>query len=214
MIRWLQPLGAILLVFALLASASPAQKKKKIKDLKPAPRTVWDLTGGAVFITDGQLENGSCFRFSGRATAPEFFDNLKRVDDENGTTYTHDGKVVTEFPEQLDVALTIRDSPCSFDLKATAVRPPLTREAMSQLQLRLFWKDGIHMKRVEKYTADKLVITPLEPYSSDAAPELPKRFQWNYTLVVPSGGVPLTNSLVFAIVTPEGKIAARSAARL
>ena len=39
------------------------------------------------FETDGSLNEMSCFRIYGRVTAKEFFDSLKRIDDNRGTTY-------------------------------------------------------------------------------------------------------------------------------
>jgi len=40
------------------------------------------------------------------------------------------------------------------------------------------------------------------------------RFEWSYQLLVPSAGIPLTDSLVFIFRTNDEHIAARVAARL
>src|ERR1700751_5271152 len=73
-------------------------KKKAAKITK---RTAWNLDGGVFFATDGHLENGSCFRLSGQLTAPDFFDGLRRVDTDDGTSYLLRAKTVTEFPDEL-----------------------------------------------------------------------------------------------------------------
>jgi hypothetical protein len=190
----------------------PENPKKKAP--KVPKRTVWNLDGGAFFVTDGHLENGSCFRLSGGATAPDFFDGLRRVDTDDGTAYFRHDKPVTEFPDELLVTFHLRDSPCSGDLKDTAVRPPLTPEIISALRLHFYWKDGIALRPVEGSKRTTASVTRLMPFAKQAADELAPRFQWNYTFTIQSAGVPLTNDLVLIIESEDHKIAARTAARL
>jgi hypothetical protein len=188
--------------------------EKTAKEIKRAKRTVWNLDGGVFFATDGHLPNGSCFRLSGQMTAPDFFDGLRRVETDDGTTYVLRGKVVTVYPDEVFISLHLFDFPCTLDLKDTAVRPPLTREIMSTLRLNFFWKDGIALRPVESSKRTAAAIRRLTPYSPDAAEELAPRFEWNYSFTIQSEGVPLTNDLVFIIETEDHKIAARTAARL
>jgi hypothetical protein len=188
--------------------------KAKKKPAKTTKRTVWNLDGGVFFATDGHVQNGSCFRLSGQLTAPGFFDGLRRVDTDDGTTYSLRDKTVTEFPDELFITLHLLDSPCSQDLKDTAVRPPLTPELMRTLSLRFHWKDGIAMRPVEFSMRTSANVTVLPPFSAQAAAELAPRYQWNYTFVVYSAGVPLTEDLVMIIENEDHKIAARTAARL
>ena len=70
--------GISFVLAAYALTAVPAQKP--VKDLKPLGKTVWNLEGGAFFATDGRIPNGPCFRLTGQATAPEFFENLKRIE--------------------------------------------------------------------------------------------------------------------------------------
>jgi hypothetical protein len=186
----------------------------KKKPPKTTKRTVWNLDGGVFFATDGHLQNGSCFRLSGQLTAPGFFDGLRRLDTDDGTTYLLRDKTITEFPDQLFLTLHLLDSPCSQDLKDTAVRPPLTPEIMRTLSLHFYWKDGIAMRPVAFSMRTSAHVTPLAPFSAQAAAELAPRYQWNYTFVVYSAGVPLTDDLVLIIENEDHKIAARTAARL
>jgi hypothetical protein len=184
------------------------------KKPKSSKRTVWDLDGGVFFATDGHLENGSCFRLSGQVTARDFFDGLRRVDTDDGTTYFLRNKVVTEFPEELSVTLHLLDFPCSRDLKDTAVRPPLTQEIVSSLRLHFYWKDGVTLRPVEGSKRVSASVTRIAPFAPQASEELAPRFQWNYTFTVPSADVPVTNDLVLIIESENRKIAARTAARL
>lgn len=189
--------------------ADPAAKSPK-----GPKRTVWNLDGGAFFSTDGHLANGSCFRLSGQMTAPDFFDGLRRVDTPEGSIYTFRDQIVTDYPPQLFVILHVRDFPCTFDLKDTTVRPPLSRELMSTLHLNFFWKEGIAMRPVESIKRTNASAKRLAPYSTEAADELAPRFEWNYSFLIESAGVPLTNGLVLVIEDEEHKIAARVAAHL
>ena len=147
-------------------------------------------------------------------TAPDFFDCLLRLDTHDGSAYFRHDKPVTVFPDELLITLYLRDSPCSSDLKDTAVRPPLTPEIISALRLHFYWKDGIALRPVEGSKRTAASVTRLLPFAKLAADELAPRFQWNYTFTIESAGVPLTNDLVFIIESEDHKIAARTHARL
>jgi len=187
------------------------QKKKPPKVPK---RTVWNLDGGVFFATEGHLESGSCFKLSGGMTAPDFFDGLRRVDTDEGTTYLLNDKPVTEFPDELLLTMHLLDYPCSRDLKDTAVRPPLTPEIISALRLHFYWKHGVALRPVDSSKRTNASVTRLVPFATQADDELAPRFQWNYTFTIQSAGVPLTNDLVLIIESEDHKIAARTAARL
>ena len=190
------------------------KEEKPEKAVRGPKRTVWNLDGGVFFSTDGHLPNGSCFRLSGQLTAPDFFDGLRRVDTTDGSTYVLHEKVVTVYPPELFLTLHLLDFPCTFDLKDTVVRPPLTREIMSTLRLNFYWKDGIAMRPVGTSKRTAASVKRLAPYSADAASELAPRFEWNYAFTVGGENVPLINDLVLVIETEDHKIAARVAARL
>src|SRR5690349_17602676 len=206
---------SLALACALAAQSSAGRPgKEKKKEGRSREHRVWNLDGGAFFVTDGGLANGACFRLGGRVMAPDFFRNLKRVDDADGTTYRRGHEIITDFPDELLVEFEIRDSPCSPDLKDTKPRPALTPEMLATLKLRLFWKASLEMRPVHNAKITETETRPLEPYASDAKKELPQRYEWFYAMTVPSAGVPLTDSLVFVLETPDGHFAARVAARL
>src|SRR5262249_48614611 len=154
-------------------------------ELRHVGKTVWNLEGGAFFATDGRMPNGSCFRINGQVTAPEFFDKLKRIDDENGTKFVRGAEAVTEYPPRLDVSILIHDVPCSFRLKDQTFSPPLTKEEVGRLRLRMFWKHGIELRRTANYADPEMRIRELKPdLKPDVAPgadELLKRYEWNLT---------------------------------
>jgi hypothetical protein len=54
----------------------------------------------------------------------------------------------------------------------------------------------------------------LQPYASEFGTQLPEKLEWLFEFDVPSAGVPVTDSLVVVLSTPDGFIAARAAARM
>jgi hypothetical protein len=198
--------------FPLAALAAAQHKAQEVYD--HGARTVWNLDCGAYFATDGDLPNGTCFRWAGHVTAPDFFVGLRRFDDDNGTVYMRGKEIVRTFPEKLFVTFSIRDIPCTPDLKAGAAQPPLTPEMLSTLRFGLFWKNGVEMHLIRNYQRDLEELKPIEPYATDLAKDLPMRYVWTFNLTVPSKNVPITDSLVFILATPDGKLAARVSARL
>jgi len=186
------------------------------KPPKPGKRTVWNLEGGVFFATDGHLPNGSCFRLAGQMIAPEFFAGLRRVDTDQGTSYIAHDKVVTEYPGQVQIVLHLLDYPCSPDLKDTIVRPPITREIMSTLHLKFYWKEGLHMSPVEDSKRIGASVRRVASYASGPAvgEEVAPRFEWDYAFTVNSEKIPLVNDLVLVIENEQHKICARVAARL
>jgi hypothetical protein len=203
-------LAALLLcVQPLFAAAQkPGEKGKHI------PRTVWNFDGGVFLQTDGSLSENTCFRLAGRVIATDFFDNLKRVDDDAGTTFVHGKDAVTEFPDQVKLLFVIRDMPCPSQLNDVSSRVYLTREMMSQLHLTLYWKRGVDLRPIDKLKGGIYSVTKVAPYAAELANELPERLQWSYELEIPSAGVPLTDALVLIFRRADGRIAARVAARL
>jgi hypothetical protein len=197
---------AFLIVLACAPGASLSQAKHD--------KSVWRYDGGVLFETDGSLPNGVCFRVSGNATSPEFFDNLKRTDDGHGTVFRRGLENVTQFPDQLLLSFFIRDESCTPGLHQVGTHMYLTREMVGSMQLSLYWKRGVDLRQVKNIREVRASVERVVPYATALAAELPPRFEWSYQLLVPSAGVPLTDSLVFVFRTVEGRLAARVAARL
>ncbi len=199
--------GVAFLIFLGCAPGASLSQPKRNK-------TVWNYDGGVFFATDGSLPNGACFRVSGGMNAGDFFDRLKRVDDEHGTVFRRGPETVIQFPEVLAVSFAIRDLPCDPGLHDNGPRTYLTREMMGHLQLMVYWKSGLDLRAVNNVRGVQTRVERIFPHATALAAELPQRFEWSYQLLVPSAGVPLTDSLVLVFRTDEGRIAARVAARL
>jgi hypothetical protein len=208
----------VILIVALLLCGQPsalglAQQKPGDKP-KRIPKTIWNFDGGVFLETDGSLSENTCFRLAGHLVDKGFFDNLKRIDDSQGTRYLRGKEIVTEFPEHLKLLFVIHDQPCPSQLQDPKGRQYLTREMMSTLHLSLFWKRGVDLRPAENFKVKFFSVEPIPPYATELAKELPKRFQWAYELEIASAGIPLSDSLVLILRRDDGRIAARVAARL
>jgi hypothetical protein len=205
---------AFFLAAISLAAVASSASQKPPKDTKPLPRTVWSLEGGAFFATDGKIPNGPCFRMLGQVSAPGFFEKLKRVDDNEGTRYVRETEAVREFPPRMEVSITIHDFPCSFQLREKGFASWLTKEDVGKLRLRLYWKRGVELRQTTWAQPPRLLVRTLVPNIKPEANDLPERYEWNITFALPCEGVPIEDSLVFVLETPEGSVAARTSARL
>src|SRR5580692_1942334 len=207
-------------IFSLALAASfvffpaSAQSPKKTKHAKPPDPKVENYYGGVFLIGDGGIPDGPCFRINGRVTSAGFFNDLKSYDSDDGTIFRLGTNEVTQFPDKVLLSLTIRDQPCSTGLQPVGTGVYLTQDAMGSLRLSLYWKHGVDLRPAGKVAVVHFSVSPIAPYATELAAELPKRFIWSYEFGIPGSGVPLTDSLVLIFRTADGHIAARLAARL
>ena len=208
--------SAILAVALLPLPASGAIQKpqKAKKKAKSVPQDVMNFEGGIFFETDGSVSDITCFRLNGRVTSEHFFDNFKRLDDVHGTQYRRGQDTLTEFPEELRVSLIIFDFPCASQLDHLGPRRYLTQDMMRTLRFSFYWKRGLELRHIENTRQDGARAEPVELYNTGNKEELAKRYRWYIDFIVPSAGVPLTDRLVVVVRMPDGRTAARVAARL
>ncbi|HTZ31339.1 MAG TPA: hypothetical protein VMH31_02725 [Methylomirabilota bacterium] len=189
---------------APLSSAAPASQ-----------RTTWNYDGGLLIITDGAIGTAPCFRLSGRVTAPNFFENLRREDSKTGTLFHRGHDIVTEFPDKLHVSFVLYDTPCDYSLRQAGTRVFLTRAMVSSLRLSFYWKHGLKLRPAPGIVPGHFETHRIMPDRVDpAVADLPEMFEWYFEFDVPSEGVPVTDSLVVVLHQSDGKIAARAAARM
>jgi hypothetical protein len=178
-------------------------------------KEVWNYDGGVIFATDGSIPEGPCFRISGRLTAPNFFDNLKRINTpDEGAVFRRGNETLSDFPDQLTLAFVLFDLPCPEQMDHTGPRTYLTRSLMSSVHLYMYWKRGVELRAVEGVKPKYFSVDPIIPYAAAKAHDLPQKLEWAYEFEIPSAGVPLTDSLVLILRTADGHMAARVAARL
>ena len=197
-------LAVLLLLAAPLAALAQSKHEK----------TVWSFDGGVPLITDGSIPDGPCFRLTGRMFAPEFFENLKRVDSELGTIYRRGNDVVSVFPEKMQLDFMIYDRPCNDQVQVTGERAYLTRALMNSLRLSFFWKHGMSLRPAKGIAPKLMEARPVPAYGAGQVKDLPEKYEWWFKFDVPSENVPVTDSLVVLVRTADGHIAARVAARM
>ncbi|SRR5260370_19551812 len=204
-------LFALLFFFFLVPRAS-AQAKHKNHD--GSEKSVWSYDGGVFFETDGSLPNGVCFRVHGRMSSNDFFDELKRIDTDQATIFRRGTETVTKFPDTVTISFAIRDLLCPAGVQQVGARAYLTQKMIDGLRLSIYWKHGVDLRPAKGMKEINSRVDRIAPYAASLAAELPARYEWSYELVVPSAGVSLSDSLAFIFRTPDGRIAARVAARL
>lgn len=197
---------AVLLLLAAFAPFLPAQPNHE--------KAVWNYDGGLLLLTDGAFPSGPCFRLSGRATAPGYFDNLKRLDTQLGVIIHRGNDIVTEFPAELHLSFVLYDLPCENQIQNTGTWAYLTRPLVGTLRLSFFWKHVMELRPASGVVPVHFETRPVLPYASELTPELPQKLEWFFGFDVPSAGVPVTDSLVVILRTPDGRIAARAAVRM
>jgi hypothetical protein len=107
----------------------------------------------------------------------------------------------------------IFDMPCDPKRQRPGERVYLTDEMIRTLRLSFYWKRGLEMRPARGVAAGRLEVSPVATYYRGPDPP-PQRYEWLIDFDVPSEGVPLTDSLVLVLRTPDHRIVARTAARL
>lgn len=177
-------------------------------------KTVWNYEGGVLFETDGSLPSGVCFRIYGIMNSGDFFESLKRIDSDGGTQFQRGTETVTKFPGSITVAFSIRDQLCPLGMQQVGTRKNMTQKMIDDLRLSLYWKHGVDLQPVKGAKEIASHLDRIQPYATSLTAELPVRYEWSFEFEVPSSDVSLMDSLAFVFRTPDGKIAARVAARL
>lgn len=177
-------------------------------------KTIWNYEGGVLFETDGSLPNGICFRIYGIMNSGEFFDGLKRIDTDDGTQFRLGVETVTKFPDSVTVTFSIRDQLCPPGMQQVGTRKYITQKMIDEIKLSLYWKHGVELRPVKGAKEIASHMDRIQPYATSLSADLPARYEWTFEFAVPSAGVSLIDSLAFVFRTPDGRIAARVAARL
>src|SRR5713226_6193627 len=158
--RFFSGVAVVSLLLVPTSRNSKAQKKSNTK-YKPAKKQALNFDGGILFQTDGGLSELTCFQLTGRATAPGFFDDFKRIDDESGTEYRSGQEKVAEFPEELHVSFTMFDIPCKNQTLQPGPRKYLTQEVMKSLRFSFYWKRGIELRHIENLKWEAATAEPV-----------------------------------------------------
>jgi hypothetical protein len=154
-----------------------------------------------VRMSTGEVRNGDvCANFYPDLESEEFFKGLQRIESDDSREYRKYSRVVTTYPSRLTIQVDIRISICDADVYTPAPTP----EFLKTLHFKVQWKRAMYLRPVANYTVENV---PLNLNESE-----------NRKLLViqirDSENVPLTDHLILTILSPDGKILSRMAARL
>jgi hypothetical protein len=90
----------------------------------------------------------------------------------------------------------------------------LTLPVVNSLRASFYWKRGMELRPVKDVVLESAEARPLTSFADREAKDLPVKYEWWFDFEVPSAGVPVTDSLVVVLKTPDDRIAARVAARM
>jgi len=146
-----------------------------------------------------------CLMLGARAVAGDFFKDLRTRGTRKGLTFNRHGKEIKSFPARLIVKFD-----AAFD-RCVGKGPPdcdrcdfrLSREFMSSLQFEAYWKHGFDAEQK----------AAIEERSNDLAQVAPSAGLWKYELSIKSENIPLTDSLVVVVLSPDQRIVSRLSAR-
>src|SRR5262249_46759248 len=171
-------IAALALSLLLIPSSNAIQDQKTKKKGKSTSPEVTNFSGGILFETEGSLSETTCFRIAGRVTSEHFFDDFKRIDDEEGTHYRRGQDVLREFPEELHFSFMIFDFACPSQMGQPGPRRYLTKEMMRTLRFSFYWKNGLELRHIDNIRQESALAEPVEPYNRASKEELPKRYRW------------------------------------
>lgn len=137
-----------------------------------------------------------------------FFKNLRSIENEDRTVFLNDAGEVQVFPDRMTVTLMImgpwpkgRDRINSTGFDAAY---------MEELKFKAYWKRGVEQRPVKSLR----LLTASETQSSDFRPLFSVKECWIYEFVVEDNEVPVSDHLIFYIISPAGKRLARISAHL
>jgi hypothetical protein len=170
--------------------AQDASTPKTIEYKDRVPMTVGEIRSGEV-----------CATFFPELESDEFFSGLQRTETDNYRYYRKFDRAVAFYPSHLTIQIDVRILVCDADVYTPAPTP----EFMKSLHYKLQWKHDLYLRPVPNYVIESVPLN------------LPEGGENRRLLVVQirdAGTIPLTDHLILTILSPQGKILTRMAARI
>jgi len=150
--------------------------------------------------------NGDLAVVVGAIGPSSFFEDLRLVDSKDRTVFLNDFGEVVFFPGRMTITLFIV-GPIPREHGRTS---GFDAQYMNGLKFKAAWKRGIELRPVGTFQQLTTLVT--EPPSF--AVSLGIRECWVYEFVVEDTEVPVSDHLIFSIMSPENKRLARLSAHL
>jgi hypothetical protein len=185
---YLLVLAASLACSTVVHSAATEQKRKYSKTVSFGVRRV--------HVDD------ACMTIYASLLAPDFFDNLERIQTPQGAEFRKKSDVVKTFPETIFVKIRAFVSKCGGG--STAEQEALSEvKLMESLSFEASWERDSETRTIGQVSIKRSPKTRSAFYHD-----------WVYELSVPSRDVPLTDHLTVSIFTQDGKSIASFTAAL
>ena len=188
-----------LVASALAVGVATLLPVRSSRALQEAPPRVVEYTE-RVPMSTGEVRRGDvCATFYPELESNEFFRGLQRTETDEGRTFRKYSQLVTTYPPQLRIQIDVRISICDADVYTPAPIP----DFLKTLHFKVQWKKAMYLRPVGSFVVENV---PLNLEQSE-----------NRRLLVvqihDSNNVPLTDHLILTILSPDGKILSRMAAR-
>jgi hypothetical protein len=154
-----------------------------------------------VAMSTGEVRKGDiCADFYPDLESDEFFKGLQRIDADHTPEFRRYSQPVTMYPSRLMIQIDVRISVCDANIYTPAPVP----EFLKTLHFKVQWKRQLYLRPVAGYSVANVPLN----LDDDEGRRL---------LVIQirdANNIPLTDHLILTILSPEGKILSRMAARL
>ena len=153
--------------------------------------------------------NDLCLMIGARAVSGEFFRGIQTKRKNGEPVYRKKGKVITVFPRRLTVYIDAGFDRCTGPGPKDCDRCDFRFSAsfMDSLRFEAYWKHGFDTQKAE------LGVLSTEK-SNDLSRLAPNAELWKYALSIESENVPLTDSLVIIVLSPDGRVVSRLSGKL
>src|SRR5689334_13192660 len=152
--------------------------------------------------------NGDLAVIAGAIGPSSFFENLRSVDSTDRTVFLNDFGEVVFFPDRMTITLFIIGPVPKEQRKARS--SGFDAQYMNELKFKAEWKRGIELRPVKTFR--QLTSSVTGPPSFAVPFGVPEC--WIYEFVVEDTDVPISDHLIFFIMSPENKRLARLSAHL
>jgi len=154
-----------------------------------------------VAMNTGEIRKANvCLTIYPNLESDDFFKGLQRIDRDGIIEFHRYSRTVSTYPAHLTIQIVVSASICDADVYTPVPIP----DYLNTLHFKVQWKRGLYLRSVEKFSVES-VPTDLETS--------PNRRQ----LIIPihdEHDVPLTDHLILTVLSSDGKILSRMAARL
>ena len=154
-----------------------------------APQIV-QLPGGCLWV-DGTLSSGN------------FFDGLERKDRSGLFQYTHDGTVLTNYPDSVNASIRILDDQCVPD--PSDAGQVVSNDRPSSFTFNLAWKTDLQLRSVAISASDISCV-------GRSGKGMPSALPMTCSITVKSKGIPLSDHLIVSVLGSGGARLARLSA--